>query len=187
MMRPTAITSAFCVALSFVGSPIHAQQMSGRVIDAQGGPVGGALVLFSPGDMSAKTDPKGAFAVDGLADGNYTVSVTVGGAARQVRTAAVVVAGGRMKPPAITIEPLEHSVSGEVRNRDNAKLAGVNVTFKGPKNVTVTTDAEGMFYFTGPPGNYVIVVQSGGNSSQFKATISDQKLNPSRLSVDWGQ
>jgi len=83
-------------------------------------------------------------------------------------------------------KPADQHVTGDVVDRDGKPVRKAEVVFDGPKQETHWTDANGEFAFTGPPGSYTITVKVAATKQQqtFKVTIEDNKLKPSRLTLD---
>ena len=75
-------TIALCMLMASGTAWAQAGAVSGRVVDPQGGAVGGADVVLAPSAGSSRTSrsrPDGAFAFDNVAPGTYTVRVEAGG------------------------------------------------------------------------------------------------------------
>jgi hypothetical protein len=83
-------------------------------------------------------------------------------------------------------KPAEQHVTGDVVDRDGKPVPKAEVVFDGPKDETHWTDASGKFAFKGPPGAYKITVKVAATKQQqtFDATIADNALKPSRLTLE---
>jgi iron complex outermembrane recepter protein len=97
--------------------------ISGNIVDQAGKPVEGAVVSVISGGAVTGTgtsDPKGHFAVSGLAAGTYTVETSSPGFARNTRLGVQVLAGGASE---ITITLNVDSISQSVTIQDTYELA----------------------------------------------------------------
>ena len=76
------------------------------------------------------------------------------------------------------------TVSGSVRDRNNAPKAYVSVTFEGPRRYVAMTDGEGRYTINNVQnGAYSVVVRQGDNVQKFSQRISgQQEVN---LVVNW--
>jgi len=131
--------------------------LAGLVIDADGKPAPGTAVLLKqrgrrlPGRPSTPTDSSGAFELEDLAPGTYTLATILSGAE---------VPSG-LEPEEIQVRPLERTtvqlqlparaqLYGVVRDADGP-VAGASVLFGGaPVSATTRTDAEGRYAISVP-------------------------------------
>jgi tetratricopeptide (TPR) repeat protein len=109
-MRTTLIRAALAVAalLTLSAAPVLAQsQVRGKVVDAQGAPVEGAIITFESQTSNmrrdTKTDKKGEFIQVGLASGAYKVTATKEGVGTHSQTGQVT--QGRPVDLAFKLEP----------------------------------------------------------------------------------
>ncbi len=81
-------------------------------------------------------------------------------------------------------KPQAQHVTGKVVDKDGNAVERAEVSFDGPKKQKVFTDARGQFAFTGPAGDYVVVVKAGDRRGEFKVKIENDELKPSTLIID---
>jgi Carboxypeptidase regulatory-like domain len=169
--------AAACLLLANAAS---AQQVSGKVTDENGAARAGARVRFEPGGNNATTDQDGAFKIEGLKDGSYTVTVRSDGRAPQ--SFAVRVKAAHLSPETLKLQrTAEQRVSGRVVDRDGKGLVGLRVTISVRRDETVLTDSEGRFFLTAPPGAHKITVNSDDKTQNFEVTVADGRLTPTEL------
>jgi inhibitor of cysteine peptidase len=182
-----AIGLGYLVAVAAIGARAPGQ-VSGQVVDQNGSSLAGVQVSFAPGGQSATTDRQGTFAVSGLEDGDYTVTVQARGLPAQ--RFKVSVEGGQLKPPRLRVElpPAEQKVTGKVVDRDGKGIASSLVTFSGPKKDSVPTNPRGAFVFEGPAGQYRVTVEAAGRSFTFDNVVIDDnnQMRPATLVIDPG-
>src|SRR5689334_1714571 len=82
-IRRTLVTCALALGLVYVAAPASAQsgQVKGKVVDAKGQPVEGAVISIANSEMSGrklqtKTNKKGEYIQIGLQPGNYVITAT---------------------------------------------------------------------------------------------------------------
>lgn len=80
-------------------------------------------------------------------------------------------------------KPADQQVTGKVLDQDGQPVNRAEVRFEGPKKDKVWTDAQGKFSFTGPPGEYAVIVKAGERQKEFKVKIEDNHLDPSTLVI----
>lgn len=93
-------------------------------------------------------------------------------------------AGGPTQDPPAEQKRQEHRVSGKVIDKDGNAVERAEVSFDGPKRQKVFTDERGQFSFTGPSGDYGVVVKAGERRAEFKVKIEGGELKPSTLVID---
>ena len=145
--------------------------MSGRVVDQDGNPIGGATIEATQGvityrTVSSTTDPVGAWTLEGLATpATYLVTVTSRGHATQNLT--VEVAGGASVGSVdATMQRDLGTIRGKITYRD-AGVGAVTVTLEGPEARETTTltvgDLVGSFDFPNLAfGTYLMTFTADG-------------------------
>ena len=145
--------------------------MSGRVVDQDGNPIGGATIEATQGvityrTVSSTTDPVGAWTLEGLATpATYLVTVTARGYATQNLT--VEVAGGASVGSVnATMQRDLGTIRGQITYRD-AGVGAVTVTLEGPEARETTTltvgDLVGSFDFPNLAfGTYLMTFTADG-------------------------
>jgi Carboxypeptidase regulatory-like domain len=168
---------ATCLALATAA--LAAQKVSGRVTNDGGTPRAAAQVRFEPGGKIATTNPDGAFTINDLPDGRYTVTVQSEGASQSFDAT---VKGGHLSPETLKLQkPAEQRVSGRVVDRDRKGLEGLKVSIAARQGEPVLTDSEGRFFLTILPGTYKITVTADGKTQKFDVTVADGRMTPSEL------
>jgi hypothetical protein len=147
-----------------------AGRIVGEVYDATSGlPLGQALVTVSGRPATVLSDPAtGAFALDGIPAGTYSVTVSHVGYAPYTG-AATVEAGGTTNLGRITLALAEGTAAlrGRVTDSTNAApLPGVAVQLSGALSAQTQTNAQGEYELIGlPAGNYSIQLGLAGYQS----------------------
>jgi Carboxypeptidase regulatory-like domain len=106
--KPTLLTHSAGEAPSVLAVTIQTGEVTGKLVDVDGHPIEGSLVLISPASDPSRVWPPessvadGSFAVRGLPAGKYVVSIRAGTAS--VQREALVRAG---ESTALELEPLE--------------------------------------------------------------------------------
>ncbi|HZH32581.1 MAG TPA: carboxypeptidase regulatory-like domain-containing protein [Pyrinomonadaceae bacterium] len=121
----------------------------GRITGRWGDPIGGATVTLSGSkSATAQTDANGNYAFDQLAGaGSYTVTPAHVNFTfdRENFTYTNLTSNWEAS---FTAERKYHTVGGQIRDNNNAPLAGVMVALSGAQSATTTTDAAGNYSFT---------------------------------------
>lgn len=141
--------------------------LQGRVADADGKPIAGAVVEAQAGDVtrSATTDANGAYTITGVPVGTVRV-VTNAKGYDEARSDVTVTASGKGTnldlPMKRAVKPAQ--LRGLVRSFTGAPLrATIRIE---PIGTEVKTDADGTFKIDVPPGAYTIVIESPGHAGQ---------------------
>jgi protocatechuate 3,4-dioxygenase beta subunit len=131
--------------------------ISGRVLDPEGAPLAGIEVVASPyllptgaetlqlakgGERKDRSRESGAYAIRGLADGEYLV--------RTVRTerypaAEILVQAGADSADLVLVEQHETRVYGNVRSERGEPLEGVQIFGSRPSSAQTRTDEDGNY------------------------------------------
>ena len=148
---------------SFAGSINRTASISGSVtVDGEG--MSGVAVMLSggEGDQSAETGDDGSYSFSGLRKGDYTVSITNPDEARYEFTStseSVSLAVGQSQSVSFAGSMVRaSSISGTV-SVEGSGVEGVTVTLSGAKDAEATTDAGGLYSFTGlGAGDYTVAI-----------------------------
>jgi Carboxypeptidase regulatory-like domain len=157
----------------------------GGTVSADGGPVSGVTVTITDGSLTLVTtsadDPLGAYHVDGIPSGVYTITYERPGSATASRIVSL--SPGDAADEDVALAP-RASISGTIfdlvgvdlipRNGAVVQLHLVD-SFPGtPAIATVTTGADGVYVFPGldAPNSYVIAVQASAiNDTLVASTV----------------
>ncbi len=141
--------------------------VSGAVTDViTGRPISGAdVALDGPVTDNTSTDDQGFYSLSGLPPGQYVIDFTA--SLYEPETVAVTITNQDViEDAALTPIPQTTSISGAVRDDAQAPIAGATVELSGPTNAQTTTDAQGMYEFTGvAPGSYEMIASATGYTS----------------------
>jgi len=181
-MRKTVLL-AFALAIAGCGgSP--SGKLSGKVSVTGGtGLSAGNLTVtaIGPNGGGALTDGSGSYEIDGLADGNYSVSAVLTGTNEgEVRVFATVKGGkgtapelkftGLTPPPA----PQVGVVSGKASYSDGSDASGITLTLTGPGSQGLAAMADGTFTFNNvAPGTYTLAADAA-DSLEHRLTVAVQ-------------
>ena len=148
---------------SFAGSINRTASISVSVT-VDGEAMSGVAVMLSggEGDQSAETGDDGSYSFSGLRKGNYTVSITNPDAARYAFTStseSVSLAVGQEQSVSFAGSMVRaSSISGTVSVAGSG-VEGVTVTLSGAADAEATTDAGGLYSFTGlGAGDYTVAM-----------------------------
>ena len=184
-----AILATFAVTAALaLGAPAKPSRVTGRVVNAAGQPVGGALVMVAGTDVAVSrvtaTDDAGRFAFDGVPAGH--VLVVAGKPSYLAALYGAVHAGRPGKTIAVGSEPSTDlvipiargaAVSGRVVDAGGQPVVGARVRVTSRRLVghvvvlggdagepaAATTDETGAFrIFDIPPGDYLVGVAARG-------------------------
>ena len=128
LFRAVRFAVAFGVLLTCAATPALAQSvMRGRVVDAKGQPVVGALVLFEAQGVNrrveVKTDNKGEFLQVGLPSGEYKITASKEGVGSSSMPGRVT--QGQNPPMSFTLTPAAPAGSGLGATADKAAAAAL--------------------------------------------------------------
>ena len=125
---------------------------------------GVAATLIGAGLSVAATDATGKYTFVNLADGNYTISVTIASTTEQTQSASVTVAGGVATVPDLAFTA-EGTIIGRVTIGTASGNIGISVAIPGT-SLTALTDDSGNFTLTHvPAGTRTIVASLAGYAS----------------------
>ncbi|MBL0173542.1 MAG: carboxypeptidase regulatory-like domain-containing protein [Gemmatimonadaceae bacterium] len=171
---PTALAAVALVAVTTSARAQDAQPVtgaiSGVVRDDVGRPVEGAEVLVMQLRTRVRSRADGAFTVDQLANGKYTLQVRrVGFAPASVKvsvkdgagTVAIVLKRVPFSLPSVVTVAARGGLSGVVADTGYRPLGGVKVQVVGT-NQSVETDSVGAFFLPVRAGTYMVVLRRGG-------------------------
>lgn len=130
---------------------------------------GGTLVTLAGTPYAEVTGPSGAYRVEGLPAGQYTVVATHFGFATSQATDVTVAGDGVTEAPLLELASNPGAVVGVVRLEEGADLAGTRVELPGT-GAEAHTDADGSFAIPAvAPGTYALRATRAG----FAATSSE--------------
>ncbi len=159
-----AVATAEAATVSFAGTINRTASISGSVtVDGEG--MSGVSVMLTGGeeDMSAETGDDGSYSFSDLRKGDYTVSITNPDEARyefSSTSASVSLAVGQEQSVNFAGAMVtSSSISGRVGLDDGTGVEGVMVTLSGDADDEATTDAGGLYTFTGlGAGDYTVSI-----------------------------
>jgi RNA polymerase sigma-70 factor (ECF subfamily) len=142
-----------------VARPASGTSVSGSVADETGVPVEGALVIV--GGRTARTDPDGAFSLEGIPPGRYRARISAVGYAVEILPPIVVSEGKPLEVPPWTLHRHGLRVRGRVTTPSDAPLEGAKVFAIFPDLLVLSarTDADGAYALEGPVTTGVVDVQ----------------------------
>ena len=148
---------------TFAGTINRSAMISGMVtVDGAG--MAGVMVTLSGGaDDSMETGDDGSYSFSGLRKGDYTVSITNPDENRYEfgsTTESVNLAVGQSQSVSFAGSMVRSSsISGRVGLDDGTGVEGVTVTLSGAADDEATTDAGGLYTFTGlGAGDYTVAI-----------------------------
>ena len=144
-------------------------KISGKVMTTDGLPMENVRVTLS-GDASDifRTDSLGRYRFRDLPNGTYTVTPTIRGYTFSPVNRVINISGANVTNQHFTGSPLGipdvYSISGRIISTlDRTPLAGVTIHLDGPVTGVTTTDARGIYRFTGLfNGTYTVVPYTNG-------------------------
>ena len=138
-------------------------ELSGTVRDESGAALAGATVRAGPGAHTATSAADGSYVIAGLAEGVYTVSVSLAGFAGESVAGVVVEAGGDTRVDFVLAGDVSSGdIGGLVTDHLGAPLAGAQVETLSGFHVA-TTDAGGRFTLAGlSEGTYTLRATKAG-------------------------
>ena len=147
------------VALDFTLQPLPSS-LSGLVVDTQSNPIPGAQIsIYQNSNLvsTTATDNNGAFSLNGLGSGNYSVVISAPGF--QTLTAGIVLTAGGQVNRTFVLSTVMGSIQGTVTDTGNNPLPNATIAISQSSIVvtTVRTDSNGAYTVDDlPPGSYVV-------------------------------
>lgn len=139
---------------------LNAVTISGQVTE-NGAPLSGVTITLS-GTQSgtATTDASGNYAFNVPSGGDYVITPSRTHYTFNPSGQAVSNLGNNLTANFAATRNT-HSIGGQIRDNNNAPLAGVNVNLSGDQTATTTTDANGNYSFANlaAGGNYIVTPQ----------------------------
>lgn len=124
-----------------------------------GGPASGVTVILTSGSLTrvTSTDANGVYSFTGLPNGNYTITPNRAGYSFTPTNLTVNVSGDNVNGQDFVATLLSiFSISGTITS-GGVPIEDVTVTLTGPVNLTVSTNASGVYIFNNlPNGTYTI-------------------------------
>ena len=155
--------------------------ISGKVVDKAGK---GLAATVMAGGITANTDPAtGAYTLSGVLIDKAPVEIKAEAKAYISKTASILLTKKNKKTPAVQdftleLKPIPPSeVTGTIIDYKTGKpMANAALTFKGPKTVTATPDANGKYSVQLEQGTYAATaVAEGYNPVNFTVVAKDGK------------
>jgi hypothetical protein len=151
--------------------------ISGIVTDVKGNGVANAQVTINIGtqNQTTTTDPIGAYAFNGFAPDNFTVT------AIDVRTGLRGRFQGTLHPNSSAVANIQLSASGTLKGTvfavNRAPVVGASVVLSGSTLASTTTDEAGQFLFDYVPAGSYTLDASDSNGNRGRTTGSISKTN----------
>ncbi len=192
---PTSMAGVAAPSSEVVVTVASGGAVEGHVTGADGGPVADAQVMVMRGMMGdgmrrATTDADGAYRIDRVAAGSYTVMLVDAENPMAPTMASVVVKDGETSRHDFTKKTAAGRQMGVGVTRDGKPVSGafVRLVGGGVGMKFATTDGSGRASFEGlPPGEYTVLGQTalmGGGISSQKVTVgADGKLDDVQLQL----
>ena len=159
-----SVATAEAASVTFEGAINRTASISGSVM-VDGAGMGGVAVMLSggEGDQSAETGDDGSYSFSGLRKGDYTVSITNPDENRysfDSMSESVSLAVGQAQSVSFAGSMIRSSsISGVVGLDDGTGVDSVTVTLSGDADGEATTDAGGLYSFTGlGAGDYTVSI-----------------------------
>jgi len=164
VFRSVTVSGASRSGQDFTGAAPVSYSISGTVRNSLFQPIAGVTVtLTGAANATATTNASGVYTFSGLANGNYTVTPSLGAVAFTPVNRSVTVSGGNRTGQDFTGR--SYSISGFVFTSTGQPAAGVAITLTGAATATATTDASGAFTFGGlANGNYTVTPSQTGRT-----------------------
>jgi hypothetical protein len=141
---------------NFTATLLNIFSISGTITSG-GTPIEGvAVTLTGPVNATVSTNPFGVYIFNNLPNGTYTITPSDPNYNFSPLNRTVTINGANVIGQVFTGTFITRSISGTI-STTTGPLAGVSVFLSGPINRTVTTNASGVYTFTGlVNGNYTI-------------------------------
>jgi len=180
--KPAVVSGADVSGVDFSATAIpQSYSISGTVKKDGTSPLANVTMTLTPGGTTATTNASGVYTFNGVSAGSYTVTPSLANynftpTSKPVNVSNSNVTGVDFSATAI---PQTHSVSGTVKQDGTSPLANVSMKLT-PSNVTVTTNASGVFTFTGvAAGSYTVTPTLNG----YTFTPASKSVNVSSADV----
>jgi len=161
--------------------------------DEQWGSVQGAVILAGASnhagtdvvvdglpDRQAVTDEQGAYLIEAVQPGLYTVTATHTGYEQRSSSPFQVTGGQVSDVPVITLQELKGSLRGYVFLEGQDDHSGSSVSVQGTIHTTVTSSAGQWSIGDVAAGNYTIIAS---HDDYLSDTATDQEVSPGQLTV----
>ena len=162
-------------------NPTAVGTLSGRVVNQQGEVMTNAQVETSPASSIVLTDSTGAFVMEGVPVGEYTVTAKL--ADYKNESVKVTVSENQTTQVVLSLESRassQGSLSGTLLDAiSNTPVAGASIT-TDPPTVALVTTAAGQFVIDSlPVGDYTILAKKGGyQSDSVSVAVKEGKATP---------
>jgi FtsP/CotA-like multicopper oxidase with cupredoxin domain len=151
LSRNVTVNNGNMSGQDFTGTPPVTYSISGTIRTSAFQAIAGATVnLTGAANATATTNASGVYTFTGLANGAYTVTPTLAPYTFSPLSRNVTVNNGNMSGQNFTgTAPVTYSISGTIRTPSSLPISGVTVNLTGAANATATTNASGVYTFTG--------------------------------------
>lgn len=146
--------------------------ITGFVLDEDGAPLPGAnvTVMLATGTLIGSADGLGAYHIQGVPRGNWTVTATKTGYWPNGTAGVVVERGVTTGPVNFTLQRKLGILRGNITDGTYA-IPGALVRLIGEAPLNATTNSRGAYAISGiPPGSYFVFVQKAGFGDVFSQT-----------------
>lgn len=165
--------------------PAGPARLVGRVVDADGKPVGGAVVLaVAQPPRTATTAPDGAFAIDGLMERPYVVTARApAGVAGPVRMAAA--SGTAATPATLALRP-GGTVTIDVVDENQQPMGEATAELRGLEVHTPAVAGGRAVVEVAVPGSYVVAAWAPGYAREFLPAVVGSGTTALRVELSRG-
>ena len=156
----------------YCGVDVAKAGLSGTVKDENGAGIGGAEVSLEGTGNELTTDASGTYAFPILNPGTYLVKVT---AATYLSTSSAIslLPGEQVVKNIVLVKPVGvGTLQGDVLGQDNNPIASATISWSGPANGQMQTDAAGAYTIPNLPiGTYIVIASKVGFQPQQKNVV----------------
>jgi protocatechuate 3,4-dioxygenase beta subunit len=168
-------------------------QVAGRVTDAHGKPIEGAIVRLAPREdgepLTARTGADGGYSFDDVAPGRYAASASAAGFLARA-AGDVVLAAGDHRALDVSLDAGGRALSGTVTDATGGPIGGVVVeaapergvlSGSGPDVAAAITDTKGHYALTVAEGSYKV----SATHAEYVGATRRAEVGPGGATVDF--